>query len=563
MAEREPFDSSDVGRLRRLEVLDELLSALTGVLSLRDVFDRVSAIAQKVLAHDAMAILIPTDDPGHAKVYALRGFGEQPIPIDTRIRGSELLNEQWDYRIVDDITLDSAYTGTMSEKIGMRSALLLPIRLEGTRLDALVSFVARDIAHFTRDDVLIGRRITSHLALALSHERLAEQHQRRAKLQEREANLDLLDGLLNALTGVLSLKDVFDRVSDIAQKVLSHDGMLVLIPTEDPSVATVYAFRGFGDEPLLTTTRIREPHLLTQQWDFRTIDDLPNHPIYHDTHAAKAGMQSNLVLPVRLEGRLQALLTFLSREKAHFTRDDVPIGRRIAAHIALALSHERLAAEQHRSDELQARAANIDLLDEVIAGLTGVGRAARRLGAHLFRRAEGPVARRPGAVRRCCRIGVSGIVYASKSPPGIVPFSERVQVPPALIKNPDWEYDLIDDLQSRPDQKHLEATERGYRVGAARADSARRRVRRRAGVPVADAIARTAWPTCPSRAASRDRIALSLARERRTALTKRADEAAARVVAPRVARARAHRRARRAHRLPARGRRVGGVARRC
>ena len=268
MAEREPFDSSDAGRLRRLEVLDELLSALTGVLSLRDVFDRVSDIAQKVLAHDAMAILIPTDDPGHAKVYALRGFGDQPIPLDTRIRGSELLNEPWDYRIVDDITVDSAYAGTMSEKMGMRSALLLPIRLEGTRLDALVSFVARDIAHFTRDDVLIGRRITSHLALALSHERLAEQHQRRAKLQEREANLDLLDGLLNALTGVLSLKDVFDRVSDIAQKVLSHDGMLVLIPTDDPSRATVYAFRGFGDEPLLTTTRIREPHLLTRAVGF-------------------------------------------------------------------------------------------------------------------------------------------------------------------------------------------------------------------------------------------------------------------------------------------------------
>ena len=54
--------------------------------------------------------------------------------------------------IVDDITQDPAYAGTMSEKMGMRSALLLPIRLEGTRLDAVVSFVAADVGHFTQED---------------------------------------------------------------------------------------------------------------------------------------------------------------------------------------------------------------------------------------------------------------------------------------------------------------------------------------------------------------------------------------------------------------------------
>jgi hypothetical protein len=51
MITREPVDASDGARLRRLEanleVLDGLLAALTGVLSLREAFDRVSEIAQK------------------------------------------------------------------------------------------------------------------------------------------------------------------------------------------------------------------------------------------------------------------------------------------------------------------------------------------------------------------------------------------------------------------------------------------------------------------------------------------------------------------------------------
>src|SRR5919109_4859671 len=39
-----------------LLTLDELLNAITGVLDIRDVFDRVSAIARRVLPHDAMII---------------------------------------------------------------------------------------------------------------------------------------------------------------------------------------------------------------------------------------------------------------------------------------------------------------------------------------------------------------------------------------------------------------------------------------------------------------------------------------------------------------------------
>ena len=68
-------------------MLDGLLAALTGVLSLRQAFDRVSEIAAKVIAHDAMTIIRPTDDPGFANVYAVRGFGDQPQMLSTRLRG--------------------------------------------------------------------------------------------------------------------------------------------------------------------------------------------------------------------------------------------------------------------------------------------------------------------------------------------------------------------------------------------------------------------------------------------------------------------------------------------
>jgi hypothetical protein len=49
------FGDPTLDHLRRLENLDELLPTLAGVLDIREVFERVSAIARRVLPHDTHA----------------------------------------------------------------------------------------------------------------------------------------------------------------------------------------------------------------------------------------------------------------------------------------------------------------------------------------------------------------------------------------------------------------------------------------------------------------------------------------------------------------------------
>jgi PAS domain S-box-containing protein len=70
---------------RRLEALDELLAALSGVLDIREVFERVSAIAKKVIPHDALSLPLLTDDKNHIVVYAITGDAKRfpetlPLP---------------------------------------------------------------------------------------------------------------------------------------------------------------------------------------------------------------------------------------------------------------------------------------------------------------------------------------------------------------------------------------------------------------------------------------------------------------------------------------------------
>jgi transcriptional regulator with GAF, ATPase, and Fis domain len=525
MAVREPPDSSDVGRLKRLEALDELLPMLSGVLDVREVFARISEMTKQVLPHDIIGITLLEPDGIHATVHALATSVTPQGPKRIVFDSPEMIVTPWDHKIVDDTQDDPVERERPAAKAGIRSVLRLPLR-EGGRFIGIVGIGSLTPRSYTESDVSVGRRIAALVQLAISHTRLAEERERMAKLRERAANLEVLDGLLKTLTGVLSLRDVIDRVSDIAQKVIAHDAMTVIIPTEDPAVAKVYAVRGFGDQPDAQTTRLRgADRLMRGSWDHQIIDDLAADPEYADSVSVRIGLRSALLVAIHIEGSLYAITSFQSRTVGAFSKDDVLLARRIADHMALALSHERLAEEQRRNEELRARSATMEMLDEVLSAVTGSGELPvvwDRISAVsqkvLPHDALLLAALLPDRVR--------GRVYASKTP-GSAAFAEIVSVPPAVINNPDWEHDLVEDLQTQEDQKNLESTRLGYR-------SALRIPLRLDGEFVAAVSFMSFTPKAYSLAdvqtARRigDRLVQSFARERRLALRKQVDEAAER-----------------------------------
>jgi transcriptional regulator with GAF, ATPase, and Fis domain len=88
---------------------------------------------------------------------------------------------------------------------------------------------------------------------------------------------------------------------------------------------------------------------------------------------------------VRLLGAISGSLSVLAREPGSFKEDDVEVVRRLADHVALALSHQRLAEEARRTAEALARAERlaerVRSLSEELLTRSGyrrvVGRSAR------------------------------------------------------------------------------------------------------------------------------------------------------------------------------------------
>src|SRR4029453_140486 len=80
------------------------------------------------------------------------------------------------------------------------------------------------------------------------------------------------------------------------------------------------------------------------------------------------GIRSELRLPIRLQGERVGYLFFTSRRPNQYGEEDVALGRRIADHMALALSHERLAEEAKRAAQAQQQAARLQERVEELEG---------------------------------------------------------------------------------------------------------------------------------------------------------------------------------------------------
>ena len=423
-----------------------LLPALFDVLDVRDVFERLGEIARAALPHDMFALPVFSDDLSEITLYAHSGIpGAVPQTVPNTYPLA--LARSWEYQVLHDLSAHPMEKDRQPARMGCRSSVRVPVRL-GTRLHAALDFLSFTPHRYSIDDVRICRQVADVVAVALSHQRLAEANRRSAALRERAANLETLDELLNALTGVLDIREVFDRVSAIASKVLPHDAMVVREMLDDATRARNYALTGIGDLQVPEVSAVTETQLLTSPWDHFIVDDLSQRSGYVNSPLVRVGLRSLLSLPIRAaDGRLIASVSFLSRTTGRFTRDDVLLGRRISDHIALAFSHKRLADEQRHREEVRSRAAKLELLDELLATVTSTGELPDVFArvsevAHKVLPHDALTMPVLLANRRQAR------VYAHQTPDS-ARFPEIVDVPAKLVADQEWEYDLVDDVRTR------------------------------------------------------------------------------------------------------------------
>ena len=106
-------------RAANLQMLDGLLNALTGVLDVREVFDRISAVGNTVMPHDGMTIIVAPESGTRLTIYAATGaLGHLPVPFDIDVPDPSLLERVWDENVDPFTNTARMVLVTLRRKLG-------------------------------------------------------------------------------------------------------------------------------------------------------------------------------------------------------------------------------------------------------------------------------------------------------------------------------------------------------------------------------------------------------------------------------------------------------------
>lgn len=184
---------------------------------------------------------------------------------------------------------------------------------------------------------------------------------RRPANDRAESDSVVFDELLRALSEALDVRELFPRVSEIVQPLIAHDRLTMTSTTHDGYMSEHAASNNDGPPPHRVIVRGEHlpPGSVHLIGDLTTMAlDIVDPPDLVPS-VIGAGYRAFLFVVLSARGRIFGL-DFWSKTINAFTDRHVSSARRVAEHIALALSHEQLADAARQVAEARLRAERLE-----------------------------------------------------------------------------------------------------------------------------------------------------------------------------------------------------------
>jgi transcriptional regulator with GAF, ATPase, and Fis domain len=239
-----------------------------------------------------------------------------------------------------------------------RSSLVSTVRL-GPQIHGVLWLTSGADGAFTSAHQAMLDGVADLLVLAFQSAALSERE------TLRRERIDSLRGLLHTMAESLDLRQVFDEISEVIRGGLPHDVLALTSWGMDGMSFRLYAVAG---------ARLENP----VYWTPMTLPDADRAQLNRDAYVIRdadveltpdslrgrmfreVGARSALRVPMPLGKDVFGSLFFLSRDVERYSEDDFDFARRVADHLALALSHQRLAEAARRDAESRETAARLE-----------------------------------------------------------------------------------------------------------------------------------------------------------------------------------------------------------
>jgi len=353
--------------LQHLEAFDDLLPVLAEGLDIREVFGHISEIATRIVPHDEANLILISSDGSRKQLYATTSAHKTPGELPTCDESRGMVPK-----------MPAILETVPGPPRGLYAGVTAPLVI-GDKFVGVFALFSKTANAYRTSDLGPVQRLANYLAVGLAHQQLADSAKDAAVERARTANVENSVELLRTISNVLDIRTVFPRVSEIANQILPHDFMSMMFQGSDGGFSTEAT--SSDDFPQLPRSfypperkfpdggYVLHDDIETVEWHGEPADMLER--------TAAAGLRSVLVVQARAQHQWLNLV-FWSKRTSAFSEKDVPVARRIADHVALAVSHEQLSAAAQQVAEAHANSERLETrvqsLVKELESKTGHGR---------------------------------------------------------------------------------------------------------------------------------------------------------------------------------------------
>jgi formate hydrogenlyase transcriptional activator len=322
------------------------------------------------------------DDQSHTTERRVLEAGVGPLPLPV-LKEEESLTywtvQNQEPLVIPNVEDERRFPEAMDyfRNLQIRSTCSLPLTTGRRRVGMLVVGSQEPDAYEAKDVTFLSL-VANQVALAIDDALNYDSLQRSFALEhERLRNIETSDELLRTLSTVLDIRQVFPRISQIATMVLPHD--LLTFTFHDGHGGCVV--QAASDEWKPLPARLKVVHRAPEGAGFAIIDDFGTEtcpipiiepPGFWD-QIRSAGYRSLMAVHVTA-GDQQMGVQFWSKQPRAFDERQVTIARRIADHLALAVSHEQLAEMDRQAAEAKLRMERLEARVKSLSDELGVKR---------------------------------------------------------------------------------------------------------------------------------------------------------------------------------------------
>ena len=178
------------------------------------------------------------------------------------------------------------------------------------------------------------------------------------KERERRIQLVVLNEISSVLSESLQLSQLLSSSIDSVISVIRADAALVFLTDGEAGELAIAAHRGVSDEFAQSISRIKLGEgfngKVAQNGEPLFVEDVSQDPSVTKMAVVKAGIRSQLIVPLKSKGKVVGTLCVATRGRRQFGRDEVELLTAIGNQIGVAVENARLY-EQEREATRQLR----------------------------------------------------------------------------------------------------------------------------------------------------------------------------------------------------------------